>query len=65
MKSGKIDRRKQRACVAGCVPVVHEHVGFPDAVRGDPKVLDAAILRRVPPQVDIVPLLPCGHDARQ
>jgi len=39
------------------LPVVHEHVGFPQLVGRDSEVLDPAILRLVPAQIVVVPLL--------
>lgn len=43
------------------LPVVHEHVWLPQLVGGDPQVLHSAVLRVVPSQVVIIPLLKHLH----
>ena len=38
-------------------PVVHEKVRFPDVFGGNPDIFDLTIIRLVPLQVDVLPLL--------
>ena len=44
--------------MTGPAPVVHEYVWLPENTWRHPDVLDIAVLRRVPLQVRIGPLLP-------
>ena len=46
--------------VEEAVPVVHEDVWFPEVARGHSNILHHPILRLVPFQINISPLLKCG-----
>ena len=39
------------------VPVIHEHVRFPDSTWRDSQILDSAEFRCVPPKIVIIPVL--------
>lgn len=46
-------------------PIVHQYVGLPYSMRRYPKILYAAILRRIPSQIHVVPFLGRGEREEQ